>query len=306
MTFYIKNKFPKIPNEKFNRKQILLKENPNPEDEYKRASVTASLKKVKGSMTVEAALVLPLFLFAMIALIYMTEVLRFSGNLQTAMSETAREASVYSYPFKELTGKSSIGGAAGSKIMGAAGAKAVVIEMLGKDYIAGSPVRSGSGGISFIHSDILKDEMIDLAVVWKTDIPFIPDELRPVKIIDRARVRAFTGYDNTHGSESGSDEEETIVYVTDYGKVYHTSRECSHLKLTIMTVGRSEVKSKRNEYGAKYYECEYCGDKSSTGYFITTDGDRYHTSRSCPGLKRTIHEVYLSETGLPACSACGR
>ncbi len=300
MPFYRKKEFPKIPQGKLN------KENPINKTEYKRESVSASLKKLKGSMTVEAALVLPLFLFAMIALIYMTEVIRFSANLQTAMSETAREASVYSYPFKELTGKSSIGGAAGSKIMGAAGARAVVLERLGEDYIVKSPVKEGSGGISFVHSDVLKDEMIDLAAVWRTDIPFIPDELRSFKIIDRARVRAFTGYDNTHGSEDESEEEDTIVYVTDYGRVYHRSRACSHLKLSISSVKKSEVGSKRNEYGAKYYKCEYCGDKASTAYFITTDGDRYHTSRTCPGLKRTIHEVYLSETDLPACSDCGK
>ncbi len=282
-------------------------ENSKDKAKSKRGSVSASFIKTKGSLTVEAALVLPLFLFAMIALIYMTEAIRFSGNLQAALSETAREASVYSYPFKELTGRSSIGGAAGSKIMGAAGAKAVVLERLGGDYINSSPVRKGSGGISFIHSDVLKNEMIDLAAVWETDIPFIPDELKSIKIIDRARVRAFTGYDNTHASSSADDEEdEEIVYVTDYGTVYHRNRNCRHLKLSIENVKKSDIGSKRNEYGAKYYKCEYCGSREAGTYFITSDGDRYHSSATCPGLKRTIHEQLLSETDLPACSDCGR
>ena len=281
-------------------------ENPVYTLKNKRASVSSSFKSLKASLTVEAAMVLPLFLFAMLALIYMTEALRFSGNLQVAMSETAREAAVYSYPYMELTGGKIPGGRAGSKIMGAAGAKAVTMERLGDSYIGNSPVRKGSGGVSFIHSDILKNDIVDLAAVWETDIPYIPDELQAIKIIDRARVRAFTGYDNTHGSTGDDEEDEDItVYVTEYGRVYHKDRNCSHLKLTIESAKKNELSGKRNEYGGKYYECEYCGGKSATSYFITTDGDRYHSSRTCPGLKRTIHEMKLSDTDLPPCKDCG-
>ena len=302
---YVFYKKTKIKMNKFRNLFRTDIENPVNESRCKRESVSASLISCKGSLTIEAALVLPLFLFAMIALIYMTEVVRFSSNLDSAMSETAREASVYCYPYMELSGKTDIGGPAGSKILGLAGAKAVVLSRLGKDYISESPVRKDSGGISFIHSNVLKDEMIDLVAVWKTDIPFIPDELRAVKVIDRARVRAFTGYDNTHRSSEKTDEDETIVFVTDYGRVYHRDRNCSHLKLNIESVNRSDLKARRNDYGGKYYECEYCGRKCGEKCFITTDGDRYHSSLTCPGLKRGIHEVFLSDTELPPCSSCG-
>lgn len=282
--------------------------NPEIKADYKRESVIAALNSgLIGSLTVESALVIPLFLFAMIALIYMTEVIRFSGNLQAAMSETAREAAVYAYPYKELTGSDSLGGMAGSKIFAAVGAKAVVMDSLGESYIGNSPVRRGSGGVSFIHSKILENDLVDLAAVWVTDIPYIPDEIRPVKIIDRARVRAFTGYDNTHASsEEEEAEEDIVVYVTEYGSVYHKSRDCRHLRLNIESVGESELKGKRNEYGGKYYECEFCGAGTAANYYISSDGDRYHRSRTCPGLKRSIHEVHLAETDLPGCSDCAR
>ena len=147
--------------------------------------------------------------------------------------------------------------------------------------------------------------MVDLNAVWKLDTRFPVPGINGFRVIDRARIRAFTGYDNTHGSEVDHGDEE-MVFVTETGTVYHRDLNCSHLKISISSTTRSDVGKKRNMNGGKYYPCEYCGGGKCENLFITEDGDRYHTKATCPGLKRTIHTVPLSATGgKPPCSSCG-
>ena len=67
--------------------------------------------------------------------------------------------------------------------------------------------------------------------------------------------------------------------------------------------------AKRNESGAKYYPCEKCFKKTTLGevVYITNTGTRYHNNINCSELKRTVHEVRLSDvkdTKRP-CNKCG-
>ena len=103
-------------------------------------------------------------------------------------------------------------------------------------------------------------------------------------------------------------QDERIVYITETGRVYHLTAECTYLKLSISQIQYSDLQEKRNESGGKYKPCERCGaDKEredNMTVWITSYGDRYHTSLSCSGLKRHIREIPLSETG--GRSPCGK
>jgi hypothetical protein len=110
--------------------------------------------------------------------------------------------------------------------------------------------------------------------------------------------------------KTNEDEDET-VYITQTGKVYHKSLDCTYLKLSISQVKFGDVDSLRSEDGGKYYACEGC---SSGRAFSATDtvylcdyGNRFHSTRTCKKIKRSIQEVSLSEAGgrLP-CSKCGK
>ncbi len=118
-------------------------------------------------------------------------------------------------------------------------------------------------------------------------------------------IRKWTGYD-VMSTDVGREEEE-YVYITESGVVYHRSRNCSHLKVSISVVNYTEVSQTRNYYGQKYKPCEKCANGKSTGLiFITDKGDKYHNSASCSGLKRTIQTVPLSKVGARGpCSLCG-
>lgn len=75
-----------------------------------------------------------------------------------------------------------------------------------------------------------------------------------------------------------------MVYVTDYGTVYHRELSCRYLKLSIRQSGLSEVADLRNESGGKYYPCEKCWKEGADPVFLTDDGTRYHQSLNCSAM----------------------
>ncbi|MCR5746751.1 MAG: pilus assembly protein [Lachnospiraceae bacterium] len=222
-----------------------------------------------GSITVETALVLPLFLFAMLSVMYLTDAVRISSENTAALSEKAYTLAKYAY-------------------LGEAGFDKVGLS---------STIDMINGG----------DDIIDLTKRYRIDVPFDLLGVYDPYAIDRVRVRAFTGYDNVNHCNDKDKPPEEMVYVTETGSVYHRSLACSHLNLNIKSVDREKISYKRANDGSKYYPCEHCarGKGTPAVVYITDDGNRYHTSLSCPDLKRTIREVPLSEISLPPCSECG-
>lgn len=119
---------------------------------------------------------------------------------------------------------------------------------------------------------------------------------------NRCCMKAWTGY-RSEGYGAGENQEE-LVYITERGTVYHKSRHCSYLALSIRSAEREEIERLRNADGAKYYPCESCGGNGGE-VFLTEQGNRYHASLSCSRLKRTVFTVPISETGgRGACSKC--
>ena len=118
-------------------------------------------------------------------------------------------------------------------------------------------------------------------------------------------IKCWTGYKpKASGTDAGEDKK--VYYVTDYESVYHTSKECSHLKLSIRLVHESALSGTVNGSGGYYTPCEKCGkcQNISGNCYVTEEGRRYHTSLSCSGLKRTVYQV-TDVHGLSPCSRCG-
>mgnify|MGYP006872939421 CR=1 FL=1 len=107
----------------------------------------------------------------------------------------------------------------------------------------------------------------------------------------KTAYQAWTGYEK----QGFGREDDDTVYVTETGLVYHRDYHCTHLELSIHMVPQSEIEALRNEGGGKYHPCEHCMKGTVGGVYITDTGDRYHSSLSCSGLKRTVYAVPLSE-----------
>ena len=99
------------------------------------------------------------------------------------------------------------------------------------------------------------------------------------------------------------------MYVPETGVVYHKDYHCTYLEPSLRIVSGESLEALRNAGGGKYHACERCmgGAQSVGSVYITTYGERYHSTLSCSGLKRKIYAVPITEIkGKGACSKCGR
>ncbi len=265
----------------------------------KRMSAHSPGRRVKASMTVEACFVLPFFLFAFLNVVSIVELYRLQGNMSLAMHETAKQMAVAGYEYKELEGDS-------DALFTYLYAAAKVRAKLGTDYLDSAPLANGAGSISWLRSSVMcGDDIIDLAASYRIAPPAAVVGYPERVLYSRMRTRAWTGYDNA-GSGTGEMGADEIVYITPNGTVYHRSRACSYLKLSILAVDMDFLDSRRNQDGEKYYACEKCGSAGGNTVYITNYGNRYHTTLGCSKLMRTILAIPISQVGgRGACSKCG-
>lgn len=267
--------------------------------------------RLKGSMTVEASLVLPLFIFFFANLMTLFGIVRAQSQVEAALHQTGNEMCGMAFDLR--FGEALLGGdgeASGEDTLAGAAGVVYAAEKV-RDYLGpeaeNSCISGGGSGISFYNSRILlENDIIDIVADYKVH-PIIPIVgFREFPVEGRYYGHAWTGYDLTDGFESEHITEE-MVYVTERGEVYHRDIDCKYLHVSARSVGFDEVGSLRNRDRSRYYPCEYCGEGIAGGnVFITDYGNRYHSRVDCAGLKRKIYTVPISEVGgRGPCSACG-
>lgn len=254
--------------------------------------------RMSGSMTVEAAVILPLFLFLFLSLFSFMEILRIQSNLLISLRETGKEMCVYGYLYDKAGSKETENGIIPGILFSQLYVKEQVIKDIGMEELDASPIVNGHQGISFLTSSIMsnKKDLIDLRAVYYVQPDFSLLYTPKYLVCTRFLGRAWTGYDVTANSEK--EDSQIYVYITETGKVYHWSLDCSSLNIKIKQIAFSVIDKARNESGEKYRKCEKCGKGSTPmSVFITTDGNRYHFEKNCSGLKRTIFTIPITQVG---------
>ncbi len=301
-------------------------------------------KTADAGMTVEASLVLPLFLFFFMNILFAFDMMRLQSNMTAALHQTGQQiteyAFYYRYGLKELLGGGNTqagesdetaqprSAESGGVPDGAENAgvpeellqtglsfltaqtylRSQVNGYLGSDYLDHTCLSGGAGSISYLRSHILEDgDIVELTADYRIR-PFIRIlGLQDFSMESRYYAHAWTGYEI--GSMAGSVDaaEETYCYLAETGTVYHLDRGCSYLNPSVKGIQASELEQCRNHAGARYYACESCKPAKKGTLYITEDGNRYHSTTGCSGLKRTVREVPLSQVRdcMPACSKCG-
>lgn len=246
-------------------------------------------KGQRGSITVEAAFAMPLFFFAVLALCYMSEVMAIRTSIRSGLQYAGKIAAENAYERPVLL--------AGS-------IEEDLINAVGAERLDRSVVESGSSGVHCEKSYMsMSTGIMELRASYHVYLPLPVFGNVVVPMEESCRVKGWTGYERAGFLA----EDEETVYITETGMVYHRDYHCNYLELSARMVPAEIVEDLRNESQGKYYPCERCAHKGAgSGVYITDYGDRYHTSLSCSGLKRTIYAVPLSEAvGKGACSKCG-
>lgn len=252
----------------------------------------------KASLTVETALVLPVFFFLMLAILSLNDGIRLAGDVLAGAQETAQQLGIYACALDLGVGEEAGAGQGAAALSVAYGTGAIR-----------KRVRENTGlvkvsGFHLLKSTILEDNMIDLVVSYQLKPVIGIPGLGGIKIQQRARVRAWTGGKTGETGGGKAPEDGKQVYVTTTGSVYHRDRNCTHIRLSIHSGNLNQMEALRNEGGGKYYACScYHGE----GWVYYTDtGDRYHGSLSCSSLKRGVIPVSSSQVeNYRPCSRCG-
>ena len=158
---------------------------------------------------------------------------------------------------------------------------------------------------AYVNWDELENkEFVKVSDTYETGIPYALSPLFPMEETQQIIAHTWIGY--VHGL-SDELESDRYVYITSDSEVYHMDRDCSYIRLSIHRVTPDELAGSRNEKGAKYQSCRFCRNKKSTGYYyITEDGDHYHTKLGCKGLRRTVYMIPCEEADdRRPCHRCG-
>ena len=245
-------------------------------------------KDICGSVTIEASIGIPLFLFAAVCLLWLIEI----HNIRLTIFSAAQNAA-----------KSAAEQTALVPVLNTVKLKSDIIELVGEERIDRSLIKGGASGISCWKSHVSPSAgEMEVFVDYSVRLPLQVFGNPSARLEEAFILSAWTGYQGGRdGAESGQ-----IVYVTENEGVYHEDYSCSHLQLSIRYVPASELDEMRNDSGGRYHACEKCVfGPAMTGVYITETGDRYHNSISCSGLKRTIRAVDRDEvSGLGGCSRC--
>lgn len=249
---------------------------------------------VSGSLTVEAAMVLPLFLFAGVILMMPLHILDVERQVQAAAEQVAEEISQGAYAAESWKTEDFLTSASARGYGEAAVRK----------RIGGLSVER----ISLAGSGLLADgETVDLMITYQIKLPFSVFRMGTVKRTCRSVRRAWIG--KSGGSEEGKTDagmgaDGVIVYVGKDSTRYHRDAQCHYLYNKLQAVSAGELETLRNRSGSRYKPCSRCGGKGETVY-IMESGESYHSSANCISIQAYVREAALEEVeDLGPCTYC--
>lgn len=254
------------------------------------ASLSASDRNwlFEGVMTVEAALIGWIFFMIVISLASVIQIAYVYGAIQQDLILTGQKVSIS----QAVTG----GGTEQIYVLFAA-EKTNASECY--QWIQGEKT-----GISLLGSSVDQSEgNIEIFASYKVkpQLMWLPHMVIPLK--HHILMKAWTGYH--HETQNAENESHQTYYVSDYESVYHTSAQCTHLRLSIRLVDYMTAVNSTNSDGRHYGPCQQCHASSGDGQVLITDsGEKYHSTLGCPALKRSVREIH--DVGqLKPCSRCG-
>lgn len=293
----IKKKYRPSPAKRGFRKKKPLSQNIHPC--VKRVSLFISLRRdrtyVSGSMTVEGALLIPVFLFFFLHLMSAAEMMRLHGKLQAALWNAGNRAALYGGIFEEEAENLPDAGISYVLI------HSLVSDCLGHEYLEASPLVHGEKGLNYLRSEYRdQKECVDIVVTYQVKPVLSLFSFSYRRMSNRYYARAWTGYDTVGNSGI------KYVYVTSEGEVWHAVPNCSYIYHVVQASTIAQIKSLKNARGSEYKVCDFCKDQPpGEQVYYTRTGERYHMQEDCTAIYKDIRAiVWREDMPYRACSRC--
>lgn len=257
----------------------------------------------KGSITLEAAIALPLFLLVSLTIIYIINVMYLQLSLQIALEETARNISKTAYISSEfyslateqqrdsLEENPSLIENIGASIISIPYIQNCFLDEDTKKILENSSVENGSNGLSFSLTSVdMSTNIVDIVVTYKVTIPFISGDLFSFNLSNRCYMQIYMGKD----MEREQADTSFYVYFTSYGKVYHTNKYCMYLLNYTKAIRYRDflLQDALNN-------CLLCSSHVTTEQlykdnpiiYITSDEYTYHTTLDCQSFTKDVFRI---------------
>lgn len=266
----------------------------------------------KASYTIEAAVIMPLFITLMVFGMFIFRLLQVQSGVQHSIDTASRMMAITlgnisnegeSDKDVEINPDDATLGSfltsEGMKVAAIGYAQANI----SSNKVPVEFVDGGALGFNFFESNV-EGNYIDLKVTYTMTFPVGLLGDFSFDVSQRARNRKWVGYSKAENTTDG-----LYVYITDHGEVYHSSMNCTYLRPSVHRVPMGDLGSRRNNGGAIYYECKRCKNVKPNGFVYLTDyGTAFHNDPNCTEIKHNIKKVLYEEVkdSMRPCSKCGQ
>ena len=268
---------------------------------YLYTSITPS-NTLKGSLTIEASISIPLFMIVISVLISITSALYLQLSMQIALEETVRQASKTAYISnlflsldeeyqQTISSNSIIMDNITTSLLSAAYLKTVFTKEDNENLVNSPMIINGNKGLHFYSSSIDLDEGIaDIILSYKVKLPFLPENIFNFSLTNRCYIRLYTGKELAK-KQTATD---TYVYFTSHGSVFHFNRYCQYL---LNYTDANNYKSLSPDI-SKCARCvtittEQLKEQNPIVY-ITKSQEFFHTSLNCPTFTGDVFRTAYS------------
>lgn len=262
----------------------------------------------KGSLTVEAAIFLPVFLIAMLLMAYLIRMVAVEESVMHVLSDEGGRLAATAYlgqmeetahlPLQELLE---------SRLLGKTALTLKIRERVAEETRLAESLRTSR--YNYLYTEAGLDELIRIEVSYRVRLPFILGRFDGFSFTDTLQTRGFLGAAARgeplgYGPMEEEQEFQSTFVFPKYGERYHVE-SCS----TIAVYPQEHFlnRSIRN----RYTPCEICDPghlpDGSRVYCFPQAGEVYHKG-SCPTVEKSTAEIDREEalrTGYTPCKLCG-
>ncbi len=281
-----------------------------------KAKRTFLFTHLTGSITIEASLILPIFIFALMSIMYFFNILYIHTTLQIQLENISRliNASTCITTAADVNINSEENSLLEKVIIDASGTIAINSLFLTdeiKAFADNSLIIDGHKGLSFLGSDVTNTSFpLNIVLSYRIRMPFISEDIFAFNIKQNCYFKPFTGKrlsDNTP-------LDERYVYVTTTGESFHENKYCTYLERCTYIKNLGFLLKDYPNISA----CSLCTKDSplfsytfnssptSTFVYIGKEYDVYHYFEYCPHLEHSVTRMTYEDASqdYSPCSRC--